>query len=505
MTADPCPKMRETMRLRVRFNSLRFRVKYFRLALMSLLATFLLLGISSAARSSMFHAGMLALGFSPQDSQAPRTFLGPDERYKADILVVVAHPDDEAAVTPYLARAIDEGKRVAVVYGTRGGSGSNQAGSEHAAALADIREIEARRACASLGIVNVWFLGGKDTASQNVLQSLATWGDGATLEEIVRLVRLTRPDVILTFFPGVFIGENHGDHQASGVLATEAFDLANDPAVFAFQVAGPTRRLEPYLENLRPWQPKKIYYFGTGTEKFKDSGPSYSVTGISKSRHIPYWRVALESFKAHESQEKKYIDSLATLSEQDLEKQATDGWGSAQTFVLGKSLVGGSLTGDIFENISVSPVVLAPRVLSSSPVPTQISIELGGPWSFYRDFHLAHGLERLPKLDVPEIAVAAGGTLEIPIWLQNPTNATQEIKLSVTAPNGWTVNNGADLYSVRPGENDAATIEIAVPQLPASETKSKDIMEITVTGESMGRNIGAIKLRVELRSHALPQ
>jgi uncharacterized membrane protein len=130
---------------------------------------------------------------------------------------------------------------------------------------------------------------------------------------------------------------------------------------------------------------------------------------------------------------------------------------------------------------------------------------LGGPWSFYRDFRLAHGLERMPKLDIPEIAVAAGGTLEIPIWLQNPTNSTQEIKLSVTVPYGWTVNNGAELYSVRPGEVDAAAIEVALPQLPASETKSKEISEVSVTGETKGQNIGAIKLRVELRSHALPQ
>jgi LmbE family N-acetylglucosaminyl deacetylase len=481
-------------------------MKHFRLVAMPFLTALLWLGISPSVRSSVLHAGIFTVTFSPQESQTPRTFLGPDERYKADILIVVAHPDDEAAVTPYLARAIDEGKRVTVVYGTRGGSGSNQAGSEHAAALADIREIEARRACASLGIVNVWFLGGKDTASQNVLQSLATWGHGAALEEMVRLVRLTRPEVILTFFPGVFIGENHGDHQAASVLATEAFDLAGDSAAFASQVAGPTRRLEPYLENLRPWQPKKIYFFDApNNANFKDAGPSYSVTGISKSRHIPYWRVALESFKAHETQEKKYIDSLATMSGQELEKQATDGWGSAQTFVLGKSLVGGSVTGDIFENISASPAVPAPQVFPSASVPTQVSIKLGGPWSFYSDFRLAHGLERLPKLDVPEIGVAAGGTVEIPVWLDNPTNGAQEIKLSVSVPNGWTVNNGEDLYSVRPGEVDAATIEIAVPQLPASETKSKDINEITVTGESKGQNIGAIKLRVELRSHALPQ
>jgi LmbE family N-acetylglucosaminyl deacetylase len=49
---------------------------------------------------------------------------GPDERYKADILVVVAHPDDETEITGYLARAIyEEHKRVAVVFGTPGNGG----------------------------------------------------------------------------------------------------------------------------------------------------------------------------------------------------------------------------------------------------------------------------------------------------------------------------------------------------------------------------------------------
>jgi len=58
------------------------------------------------------------------------------------------------------------------------------------------------------------------------LNSLANWGHGESLEELVRIVRLTRPEVIITWLPGIFIGENHGDHQAAGVLATEAFDSA---------------------------------------------------------------------------------------------------------------------------------------------------------------------------------------------------------------------------------------------------------------------------------------
>ena len=33
----------------------------------------------------------------------------------------------------------------------------------------------------------MWFLGGKDTASQNVLLSLANWDHGESLEQLVRL------------------------------------------------------------------------------------------------------------------------------------------------------------------------------------------------------------------------------------------------------------------------------------------------------------------------------
>src|ERR1700726_1936096 len=235
-------------------------------------------------------------------AQEPKALPLADERYKADILLVVAHPDDEGAATPYLARALDEHKRVAVVFGTRGSSGANEAGAEQAAALGAVREIEARRALALLGITNVWFLGGKDTASQNVLQSLANWEHGAALEQLVRLVRLTRPEVVLAFLPGTFIGEDHGDHQASGVLATEAFDLAGDPTVFPSQVAAPLRRLEPYLEGLQPWQPKKIYYFPDAEREdiFKGKGPEYSVKEISKSSKKAYWRASPGSFRLPE-------------------------------------------------------------------------------------------------------------------------------------------------------------------------------------------------------------
>src|SRR5437773_2651356 len=125
-------------------------------------------------------ASMLLGGAAAQE---PAALPSADQRYKVDLMLVVAHPDDEGAATAYLARALDEHKRVAVVISTRGSSGANKAGTEQAAALGDIREIEARNALATLGITNVWFLDGKDTASQSVLQSLANWGHGVALEK----------------------------------------------------------------------------------------------------------------------------------------------------------------------------------------------------------------------------------------------------------------------------------------------------------------------------------
>src|SRR5436853_7648892 len=124
----------------------------------------------------------------------------PDARYQTDILIVVGHPDDEVTVAAYVAKLIEEQhKSVAVVYGTRGNSGGNAAGPEQSKALADIREMEARHSLASYGITHAWFLHGSDTPGGDVLHSLEAWGHGQALEEVVRLVRITRPEVILTW------------------------------------------------------------------------------------------------------------------------------------------------------------------------------------------------------------------------------------------------------------------------------------------------------------------
>ncbi len=229
----------------------------------------------------------LAAAFAqPASSQQAATNPSPDERFKADILVIAPHPDDESTIAGYLAKAIfDEHRRVAVVVTTRGDAGQNLVGNEQARSLAEIREIETRQALASIGISNVWFLRAPDTWAQDVsdvLRSLETSNHGSSLGEAVRFIRLTRPEVVITMLPATVVGENHEDHQAAAVLATEAFDLAGDPTWFPEQVAAPEDHLwyGNLMEGLRVWQPKKLYYYTDAShfDFLKGKGPQYSMT-----------------------------------------------------------------------------------------------------------------------------------------------------------------------------------------------------------------------------------
>jgi len=458
-------------------------------------------------------SGLFLLGLTVVPSilaQAPTQVRGADERFKVDILVVVAHPDDEGAVTPYLARAIyDLHKKVAVVYGTRGGSGANEYGREHGPAMANIREMEASQACARLDITNVWFLDGKDTASQNVLNSLASWGHGENLEKLVELVRLTRPEIIMTWLPGVFIGENHGDHQAAGVLATEAFDLAADPVAFPSQIAGPSKRLEPFLENLQTWQPKKIYYFHDSADEklFANSGPSYSIKEVSASKKQPYWRLAFDAIKPHMTQFGEFIQSLQKMNEEQLAKMIDDpdfGWPEPETLIFGKSYYASKPTDDVFANLEGKTAdCFLTGGLQRPPGITFAT--LNGPWDFYEKFRKAHCLQNLPVADPAEIAVKSGSMLSVPLTVHHDAKKTQEVLISSEVPQGWKVNGGTGKFLLPAEASTNLRVDIDTPTLTEAELKKAAPQVVRVKIEENGKSVGEIKINVLLKASALPQ
>jgi len=440
---------------------------------------------------------------------------GADDRYKVDILVVVAHPDDEAGVSPYLARAIyDEHKRVAVVYATRGGSGGNDYSREHGNALANIREIEAREACAKLGITDVWFLDGKDTASQDVLNSLSNWGHGANLEKLVGIFRLTRPEVVITWLPSIFIGENHGDHQASGVLSSEAFDLSGDPEVFPAQVAGASKRLEPYLENLTPWQAKKIYFFSDANDEkqFAEKGPSYSIKEISPSQKKPYWRLALDAATPHKTQFPKEIDEILKASDEQIEKMMNDPntgwWRDPEILIFGKSQVPAAPTDDVFAGIKPGPLKPEKHAANYEVLvwAKEDHVSIAGPWLYYAYFRGKHQLEGIPFARTPEIAIKAGSLLGVPIVLQHADALVpMRTTFSVEAPAGWKVASGQGEFNLPAEASTELRVEIETPSLAADELKTVQTQEIVVRAATNGKLIGEVHLRVRLRANALPQ
>jgi LmbE family N-acetylglucosaminyl deacetylase len=437
--------------------------------------------------------------------QHVRTAPKPDERLKVDVLLIVAHPDDETGVIAYLAQLMDQGKRVAAVYLTHGEAGHNNMGRERAASLGAAREMELRHALTSVGVQNVWFLGGRDTPTQDVLQSLANWHHGQALEDTVRMIRITRPYVILTWLPGFFMGENHGDHQAAGVVATEGFDLAGDPSAFPAQIAQPRHVNETLLEGLQPWQPQKIYYFSDSSDdkQFKGKGPSYPVTAISPKRNLPYWRIAMDAFRFHRTQYNSYIEKLDKMSGDELAKLAgtdQDGWASPLQFIFGKSVVSSSSTADVLEGINLGPIAYIRPPAPPAVKRSGVTLAIGGPWSFYDNFRGVHGLEQLPVAQTPEIAIAAGTTLQVPLIVRNDTSQATEISFTATLPEGWAQKDTSPKYSLSAGEVLPLQMELTTPA-----KKSDQVAELAFQATGTSGPVGAVKMRVRVGSGGLPQ
>jgi LmbE family N-acetylglucosaminyl deacetylase len=458
---------------------------------------------------------ILCFAVTAANAQAPQKVNPADDRYKADILIVVAHPDDEAFFTPYAVKALnDMHKSVAVIFSTRGGSGGNRYRRERGPAMADEREIEAREACARLGIRNVWFLDGKDSASQNVLDSLSNWGHGANLEKLVGLIRLTRPEVILTHHPGVFIGENHGDHQATGVLVFEAFDLAGNPAAFPEQLSGDMTHYESYLSNLQPWQPMKIYVGSDADDgkQFEGSGPTYSPREVSPSLKKPYWRVAIESAMSHKTQFPEDIERMSKMSDEQLEKIMSDPntgwWTDPSTLIFGKSVVGGSATDPVFSHMDeapLNPASLGTSTCDSGKKPGLPRVELGGPWHFYADFYPAHGLCHLKVAGTPEIGVKSGSTVIVPLVVLHQTAKPAQLNLTVKLPDGWKVGPGDLKFALPAEDTTAVSIHVETPTLSGEQLKKAVPQEVRVSAELDGKPAGEVILRVALKGGGLPQ
>jgi LmbE family N-acetylglucosaminyl deacetylase len=166
---------------------------------------------------------------------------------RASLMMVVAHPDDEdGGMLAYESRGL--GVDATLLTLTRGEGGQNVVTGDFWDELGVLRTQELLAASDAYG-VRLRFSSVADFGfSKTLEETFKTWGHERVLYDVVRQVRMERPLVVMSVFAGS-VSDGHGHHQASGVLAQEAYKLAGDPSVFPDQIAA----------GLQPWSPLKVY------------------------------------------------------------------------------------------------------------------------------------------------------------------------------------------------------------------------------------------------------
>jgi LmbE family N-acetylglucosaminyl deacetylase len=206
------------------------------------------------------------------------------------VLYIAAHPDDE---NPQLITYMSRGRhyRAAYLAFTRGDGGQNVMGPEFGEELGVIRTQELLAARRIDGGRQFFTRAIDFGYSKSPDETLRIWDRRQVLSDVVRVIRTFRPDVVITGSSPEPSPGQHGHHTASAILAMEAFKLAGDAKSFPEQ-----------LDDLTPWQPKRIFMGRGGRGGSGESagtlrvdvggddpvtGESFSsIAGRSRSRHM---------------------------------------------------------------------------------------------------------------------------------------------------------------------------------------------------------------------------
>ena len=205
------------------------------------------------------------------------------------VLMIGAHPDDEdTALLTSLARGM--GAEAAYLSLTRGDGGQNLIGPELFEGLGVVRTGELMAARALDGGRQFFTRAFDYGFSKSADEALEKWPREELLRDVVWVVRSFRPQVIVSIFAGT-PADGHGQHQAAGLIAREAFAAAADPERFP----------EQFALGVEPWQPAKLYRRMRGSAE----GP---VVRIETGEWDPllgrsWFQVAMDSRSQHRSQD----------------------------------------------------------------------------------------------------------------------------------------------------------------------------------------------------------
>jgi len=163
------------------------------------------------------------------------------------LLYITAHPDDENnALLVKLRQGF--GMRTGLLTLTRGEGGQNEIGPELGEAMGVLRTEEMMVVHRYDGAQQFFSRAYEFGYSFSVEETYEKWGEKETLGDIVRVLRLFRPDIVVTMMPTGAGGGQH--HQASARLSMRAVRAAADAREFPEQVAS----------GLQPFKVRKVYH-----------------------------------------------------------------------------------------------------------------------------------------------------------------------------------------------------------------------------------------------------
>lgn len=230
--------------------------------------------------------------------------------------MIGAHPDDEdTALLAALSRGM--GVETAYLSLSRGEGGQNLIGPEMDEGLGLVRTGELLAARALDGGRQYFTRAFDFGYSKTAEETFRFWPREEILRDVTWVVRTFRPQVIVSVFSGTS-SDGHGQHQVSGIITQEVFDVAGDPSRFPEQIAA----------GAPPWSPSKLY-------RLTRRNPQEGTAGIETGAFDPllgrsHFQVAMESRSQHRSQSMGVAQSMGprrsslALVESRVESQGPD-------------------------------------------------------------------------------------------------------------------------------------------------------------------------------------
>jgi N-acetylglucosamine malate deacetylase 2 len=152
---------------------------------------------------------------------------------KSDILVVIAHPDDEVFASGTICLCAEKGFRIAFVCATDGEGGScDLILSKPDLSLGEIRRQELMLSARILGASEVCFLGQPDSALPDA-EGEGSWDEPSLISTLGNVIRQHNPQLILTHGPHG--GYGHPAHRLLyRCVATAAQAVSFAGSIFSF-------------------------------------------------------------------------------------------------------------------------------------------------------------------------------------------------------------------------------------------------------------------------------